>query len=35
MLGLVEPEVAQEIMTNARQRGAKVYDNGHYFTVEG
>lgn len=34
MMGLVEEEVAKEIMFNTRNRGAKVYDNGHYFSVE-
>jgi len=34
MMGLVSPEIAREIMTNAREAGYKVYDNGHYFSVE-
>ncbi len=32
-MGTVDAKVAEEIKTNARNAGLKVYDNGHYFTV--
>lgn len=34
MLGIVERHTAECIMKVARDRGDKVYDNGHYFVVE-
>ena len=34
MMGLVSVEEAKQIMQNAKVAGFKVYDNGHYFSVE-
>lgn len=34
MLGIVERHTAECIMKVARDRGDRVYDNGHYFVVE-
>lgn len=34
MMGLVSIEEAEQIKRNARVAGLKVYDNGHYFTVD-
>lgn len=34
MMGLVTQEKAEEIKSSARESGMRVYDSGHFFTVE-
>lgn len=34
MMGLVDIENKKQMIETARNAGYKVYDNGHYFSIE-